>query len=65
MSVKTKFKDWLYTNYPGSKQKVENFFADAPLLRKLLRVGFTPTFQAGACRRLPIRRGAARPIWAT
>ncbi|TPQ28519.1 class I SAM-dependent methyltransferase [Methylomonas sp. EFPC3] len=45
MSVKTKFKDWLYTNYPGSKQKVENFFADAPLLRRLLRVGFTPTFQ--------------------
>lgn len=44
MGVKRKFKNWLYKNHPGSKAKVERFFEKAPFLRRLLRVGFTPTF---------------------
>ncbi len=44
MSAKRKFKHWLYSNYPLSKVKVERFFANKPLLRRVLRVGFSPTF---------------------
>lgn len=45
MSVKQEFKHWLYTNHPGSKERVEQFFNKSPFLRRLLRVGFTPTFR--------------------
>lgn len=45
MSAKKKFKNWLYRNHPGSKEKVERFFANMPLLRRVLRVGFTPSFR--------------------
>ncbi|OQA34685.1 MAG: Macrocin-O-methyltransferase (TylF) [Betaproteobacteria bacterium ADurb.Bin341] len=45
MSVKQRFKHWLYTNHPGSKAKVERFFEKSPRLRRLLKVGFTPTFK--------------------
>jgi len=45
MSIKQKFKQWLYTNYPSSKSKVEAFFANKPLLRRILNVGFSPTFR--------------------
>lgn len=45
MSAKKKFKHWLYKNHPGSKEKIERFFANTPLLRRVLRVGFTPTFR--------------------
>lgn len=45
MSIKKKFRHWLYTEYPSSKEKVERFFANAPILRRILGVGFTPSFQ--------------------
>lgn len=45
MSTKQKVKQWLYTNYPDSKSKVEAFFANKPLLRRILNVGFSPTFR--------------------
>lgn len=45
MSMKKKFRHWLYTNHPGSKEKVERFFANAPTLRRVLGVGFTPSFR--------------------
>lgn len=45
MSTKKKFKNWLYKKHPGSKEKVERFFANAPFLRRVLGVGFTPSFR--------------------
>ena len=45
MRVKQKFKHWLYKNYPESREQVERFFANKQFLRRVLRVGFTPTFR--------------------
>lgn len=44
MKMKRQFKQWLYTRFPGSQVNVESFFATRPLLRRVLRVGFAPTF---------------------
>ena len=45
MSAKQKFKKWLYAKHPRSKARIESFFANAPLLRRMLNVGFAPTFR--------------------
>jgi O-methyltransferase len=45
MSTKKMFKNWLYKKHPALKEKVESYFANKPLLRRMLRIGFTPSFR--------------------
>lgn len=43
MKIKKKIKNLLY-KHPKAKEKIEHFFSKAPLLRRILNIGFEPTF---------------------